>query len=153
MFVWTAFFLFVSAVSCGAPEETGAFVRSTGKDDGGNYRFSVDYGDSLCRYSLYFYTVIDASTDDFDAMPRIIPLEVEAISPSGRLYGETVGIDKDSCMRRSSYSRQYESLYRNGFVPVEYGQWTFRVKVIGEERFPGLRGLGLKSVPVPVEGS
>lgn len=136
--------LLAALSSCAAPEENGTFVRNTGKSPGDSYSFTVDLGDSLCRHALYFYTVMDASAKDFDSMPRLLQLRIEAVSPSGDVFSEEAGIDKYSYTRRGSFSVQYESLYRSGFTPVEYGRWAFRVEVLNGDDFPGLRGLGLK---------
>ena len=135
--------LLLSVLSCGAPAEKGEFVRQSGKTSDG-YVFSVDMSDSLCLHALYFYTMIDASPSVFEKMPDIIPLQVKAVSPSGKVYMENVGIRKDGFSKASFYSRRYEPLYRSGFSLSEYGQWSVRVMIPGEERFKGLRGLGLK---------
>ena len=117
--------LLLSVLSCGAPAEKGEFVRQSGKTSDG-YVFSVDM------------------SSVFEKMPDIIPLQVKAVSPSGKVYMENVGIRKDGFSKASFYSRRYEPLYRSGFSPSEYGQWSVRVMIPGEERFKGLRGLGLK---------
>ena len=144
--IWAALLSF--AVACGEPVENGTFVKQSERTPEAEYEFSVDLSDSLSRHALYFYTVIDASADTFENMPGVIPLQVEAVSPSGRTYRETVGMDKNDCIGGSLHSKQYEHVYRSGFSPVEYGIWTVRIAVPGEERFPGLRGFGLRHVKI-----
>lgn len=139
-----AFMLLCTAVSCGTPAEESSFVRQSDRDSSGKYAFKVSLDDSLHRHTLEIYTMIDAPEKAFGSMPGMIPLHIEAIAPSGKRYAETVGIPKDSCTIENSFSRQYGSVYRQGFVPSEYGEWTIQIKVVGEDRFPGLRGLGLK---------
>ncbi len=139
-------FLILASVSCSEPDGKEKFVRQNARGSDGSYCFTVDFSDSLCRYTMSFYTMADVSDRDFADMPKIIPLSIRAVSPSGRTYAETVGLDKDSHIRNDSFSKQYESVYRRGFSPVEYGEWTIMVTIPGEARFQGLRGLGLKYV-------
>ena len=133
-----------AAVCCSAPAGRETFVKQSVRDSGGRYVFSIDLGDSISVHTLEFYTMIDASDRDFDAMPAMIPLRIEAVSPSGEEYSETVGLPRDSYVRKTPFSVQYGSVYREGFVPSEYGMWTLSVKVLGEDSFPGLRGMGLR---------
>ena len=137
-----AAFIVLVAASCRAPQENGVFVRCTEKDVLGAYRFTVDLGDSLHSHALYFYTVIDARAGKGGT--GLIRLQIDAVSPSGRRFSEMAGIDSGCYRYGSPFSRQYESLYRSGFDPVEHGQWELIVKVLNEEDFPGFRGLGLK---------
>ena len=77
-----------AAVCCSAPAGRETFVKQSGRDSGGRYVFSIDLGDSISVHTLEFYTMIDASDRDFDAMPAMIPLRIEAVSPSGEEYSE-----------------------------------------------------------------
>ena len=136
--------VFSVAMSCGRPAEDGQFIRKSSLQDDGTYRFKVSMDDSLRKHSLALFAVIDVSGRDFESMPQVIWLQIDAVSPSGKLYSEKVGLDKDSHIRDTFFSRQYESVYRSGFSPVEYGEWTIGIKMADEDSFPGLRGIGLK---------
>lgn len=133
-------------LSCGRPSVSESFVRQSGRDSLGRYCFSLDLSDSMRSNSLYFYTMIDAADCAFREMPSEMPLHVELVSPAGKHFCEDVSIVKDSFAVRSQFSWQYELPYRTGFMPVEYGEWHMAVTVAGENRFPGLRGLGMRHI-------
>lgn len=132
--------------SCSEPLVHESFVRQSEKESDGSYRFTVDFGDSLRLNTLYIYALIDAPESAFSRMPDIIPLKIDIESPSGIRYSETVAVPTDSFATSTSYSRQYESLYRSHFTSSEYGQWVLSVSVIGEDRFRGFRGVGFKHI-------
>ncbi len=132
--------------SCSEPSIRENFIKQSGKNADGSYRFNIDLSDSLRSNTLYIYALIDASEPEFDKMPSFIPLRIEALAPSGSKYCEEVGIPTDSFVKSTRYSRQYESLYRSGFNPVQYGEWILSVTVIDEDKFKGFRGIGLKHV-------
>lgn len=132
------------AVSCAEPSETEGFVRADEKGPDGCYSFIIDLSDSLALNSIWLYSVIDATREDFEGMPAEIPLEIALTSPSGKMYGEKVVIDKGGFIDKGMFSWQYKVLYRSGFRPVEYGEWKFDVFVSGENLFPGLRGIGVR---------
>ena len=100
--------------------------------------------DSTCRYTLTLFTMLDAPPREINGMPALMELHVTAVSPSGRSYTEKVGLPRDGAAREDFFSRQYESLYREGFIPSEYGRWDISIKIQDEDKFRGLRGLGLK---------
>lgn len=134
------------AASCGEPAENGSFVKQSGRDTYGRYMFSIDLSDSLRKHTILIYTMIDAGRKDFGRMPELLPFSILAVSPSGREYAENAGLPKDSYSREEPFSRQYEAVYREGFEPSEYGIWKIYITVPGENRFPGLRGIGLKHI-------
>lgn len=133
-------------LSCSEPATRENFIKQSDKDADGSYRFNIDLSDSLRSNTLYIYALIDATESEFGKMPSLIPLKVEAFSPSGTEYSEEVGIPTDSFVKSTRYSRQYESLYRSGFNPVQYGEWELSVTVLDEDKFQGFRGVGLKHV-------
>lgn len=141
-FLWTVAVLIVSA--CGAPVDNESFVRRGDRSSDGGYVFSVDMSDSTCRYTLTLFTMLDAPPREINGMPALMELHVTAVSPSGRSYTEKVGLPRDGAVREDFFSRQYESLYREGFIPSEYGRWDISIKIQDEDKFRGLRGLGLK---------
>ncbi len=132
--------------SCSEPSIRENFIKQSDKNADGSYRFNLDLSDSLRSNTLCIYALIDASEPEFEKMPSLIPLRIEALSPSGARYSEEVGIPIDSFVKSTSYSRQYESLYRSGFYPVRYGEWILSVTVIGEDKFKGFRGIGIKHI-------
>lgn len=135
-----------SVAGCSAPTENEVFVKRQDRDAYGGYHFRLSMEDSLKVHTLVIYTMIDASMKDFREMPDVIPFHLTAVSPSGKRFMETVGLRKDDFVRKTLFSWQYESVYREGFIPSEAGDWTLAVKVAGEDRFRGLRGIGIKHI-------
>lgn len=138
--------LIFQVFSCSEPMVSETFIKQSGREADGSYIFSLDLSDSLRSNTLYIYALIDAPESAFSRMPEELPLRIEAESPAGERYTETVAVPVDSFVNATKYSRQYESLYRSGFHPAQYGKWELSVKVLDEDRFIGFRGIGLKHI-------
>ena len=123
-----ALLLCFAALCCNRPPSEENFVRA---DEAcrGVYAFPADMSDSLCTYTLLFYTKVDNVRDSLE-----IPLRVELISPSGQKYSEDVSM-------KAGRSRGDRQVYRSSVTPVEYGPWQVRLSPLIEIK--GLRGLGL----------
>lgn len=132
--------------SCTEPVSKENFIKQSGREADGSYRFDIDLSDSLRSNTLYIYALIDATEREFECMPPFVPLKIEAVAPSGAVYSETVAIPTDDFVKSTPYSRQYEALYRSDFKPVKYGHWSLSVSVQGENNFKGFRGIGLKHI-------
>lgn len=132
--------------SCSEPVSKENFIKQSGREADGSYKFDIDLSDSLRSNTLYIYTMIDAADREFEGMPSFIPLKIEAVSPCGTAYSETVVIPTGDFVKSTPYSRQYEALYRSDFKPVKYGKWSLSISVLGENNFKGFRGVGLKHI-------
>ena len=123
-----ALILCFAAVCCSRPPSEEDFVRA---DEAcrGVYPFSADMSDSLCTYSIFFYTKVDNVRDSIE-----IPVRVELLSPSGQKYSEDVSM-------RAGHSKGDKRIYRSSVSPVEYGIWELKLSPLIEIR--GLRGMGL----------
>lgn len=109
-------------ISCSRPMSVEKFIKADGS---GTYGFVMDMSDSLHVYDLSFYTRLDGKL-----APTGFPMKIYMTSPSGRTYVENVYFD---C------SGGWKTPYRQGLVPVEYGEWTLSVTARAE----GMCGMGL----------
>ena len=126
----------LAAVSCHEPSSRESFVRGKGP-----YVFGVDMSDTMSVYDFSFYTRTDPPSRR-NPLPAYIPLDLQWISPSNTVYGETVFLPLgDSLSRREPYT--VKALYRSETVPAEPGRWTLVAFVPDSLDIKCLNGLGL----------
>lgn len=124
------------ALSCREPSAREDFVAGEGP-----YVFRVDMTDSTRVYDFTFYSRLDSRPSQLKGVVDM-PLDIQWISPSGGVYGETVWLPLTD-PKATYYSRQIRRPYRTGVVPSEAGVWALAVFVPDSVSVPGLRGLGL----------
>ena len=112
------------AFSCSRPESEGKFVRVEDRQIDGTYLFEADMSDSLCAYDLTLYAKIDKKNVSIGGLPFVVRL----VSPSGKIFTETVYMKNSDKIRSSFYSSDFKALYRSGLVPTEFGLWSVRIK-------------------------
>lgn len=129
----------VMAVACSEPAQMEYFCSSDDRDSLGRFCYSLDLSDSLSAYDISFYTRIDCSPKDFNAM-NDVRVDVELMSPSGLSFEETVYLPASSfsSRRRCTYDSVVD--YRKGLVPVEWGVWQMSLSL---PEIQGLRGMGV----------
>lgn len=132
------------AGACSRPESDEQFVLNSGRDACGRYPFELDMSDSLASYSLSVYAVFTAGGRrfaSFSGMPAVLMWK----SPSGREYESDVLMPGDSLQCSTAYTKVLTTACMTGAVPVEYGRWSFCVKVPADSvsRY-GMTGMGIK---------
>lgn len=135
--------LLICICSCTRPDAREEFRKASDKENG-SYCFRIDMEDSLYSYDLDLYTRIDCRPAQFTSMPDTIRMKMDYTSPSGKRYTEMFGAAKDSFSQSSSFSKEYIIPYRRDLVPVEHGIWNLYITVCNEDRFPGMRGIGIQ---------
>lgn len=133
----------LALVSCREPLSRESFVRASARDTLGRYAFSLPLVDSSRTYDLSFYTRSTLSDRHFKNLPDTCYYDLVLESPSGSAFGETLCFLRDSYSASSFFSKAYNIPFREGFRPVEYGDWLLYIKVYDEETL-GLDGFGLK---------
>lgn len=118
---------FAAMNSCHVPPSEERFIRADQITDS-MYVFPVKMEDGTVDYSISFYTVID------NKGVSSLPLAIRLVSPSGKVYTETVSMP----VGNRKGDRQ---LYRSGLEPYEYGVWGLKIKVLKD--IPGFRGIGV----------
>lgn len=113
--------------SCAEPLIESGYVRSGDAPAPGRYVFELDLTDSLSTYTLSFYSVADR--EDSSCLAPDISLEISLLSPSGRKFGETVALPSDRWRTEGNMQAVLREVYRDGFVPSEYGVWTMELNV------------------------
>lgn len=129
--------------SCARPDAREEFRKASAKENG-SYCFSIDMRDTLCSYDLDLCTRIDCRPAEFASMPDSIMMNMVYTSPSGRKFAEKFAAAKDSFSQSSSFSKEYIIPYRRDLVPAEHGIWNLCITVGNENRFPGMRGIGIQ---------
>lgn len=129
------------ALSCAEPSSREYFVKVSGTDQSGRYAFTLDMGDTLAAYSIYFFTRIDR--EDFPASGDIA-VDISFVSPSGIVYGERVYLPEAAFSSGDGYANDCDVPYRTGFRPSECGIWNMYIAFPDEERHEGLRGMGVR---------
>lgn len=129
--------------SCARPDAREEFRKASDRENG-SYCFSIDMGDTLCRYDLDLYTRIDCRPAQFASMPDSIRMKMDYTSPSGRKYTEKFAAAKDSFSQSSYFSKEYMIPYRRDLVPAEHGLWNLCITVSNEDQFTRLRGIGIQ---------
>lgn len=124
------------AAACREPSVREDFVPGSGP-----YIFQVDMSDTTRTYDFTFYTRLDGRPHLLENVVDM-PLDIQWISPSEEVYGETVWLPLTD-PAATYYSRQIRHLYRSGVVPSVPGIWALSVSVPDTLQIPGLRGLGL----------
>lgn len=113
--------------SCSRPPATEEF-RRVDQSVNGLYSFPVDMSDSLSLYTISFYTkLVGKKTVS-------VPLQVLWISPSGKMYSESVNMTAGD--RKGD-----RAVYRSDIVPKEYGLWTLGIGSLND--IPGFLGIGV----------
>ena len=125
--------------SCAHPSVVEDFRPATERDSLGRFCYSLDMTDSAAVYDISFYTRLDCTKKQIKAIGDI-KADVELLSPSGVVYGETVYLPIAGF--KSDRNGTYDCCvaYRNGLAPVEWGVWTMNLTL---EDLSGLRGLGV----------
>lgn len=129
----------VMVAACSEPAQMEYFCSSDDRDSLGRFCYSLDMSDSLSTYDIAFYTRIDCSPKDFDAL-NDLRVDVELVSPAGLSYVETVylPVASFSSRKRSTYDSIAD--YRTGLTPVEWGVWQMYLSL---PEIQGLRGMGV----------
>lgn len=129
----------VMVAACSEPAQMEYFCSSDDRDSLGRFCYSLDMSDSLSTYDIAFYTRIDCSPKDFDAL-NDVRVDVELVSPAGLSYVETVYLPVESFSSRKICT--YDSVvdYRKGLTPVEWGVWQMYLSL---PEIQGLRGMGV----------
>lgn len=139
-----ALLLVMCLVCCSAPDTWEMFVKNTGDGDRSEYIFPLKMSDSLAIYDIELFTRLDISDAAFAALPEVIPLNITYTSPSGTGYYEEAGISKNGWSRASHFSYEYRLPFRQGLIPVEYGDWSMSIDIPEEAGIEGLRGFGIR---------
>lgn len=113
--------------SCGQPLVESGYLRSGDAPAPGRYVFDLNLTDSLSTYTLSFYSVMDLAESSCTAPD--IALEISLQAPSGRTFGETVALPSGMWRSDGKMQAVLREVYRDGFVPSEYGVWTMELKV------------------------
>lgn len=129
----------VMVAACSEPAQMESFCSSDDRDSLGRFCYSLDMSDSLSTYDIAFYTRIDCSPKDFDAL-NDVRVDVELVSPAGLSYVETVYLPVESFSSRKRCT--YDSVvdYRKGLTPVGWGVWQMYLSL---PEIQGLRGMGV----------
>ncbi|MGN0189487.1 MAG: hypothetical protein ACI395_08235 [Candidatus Cryptobacteroides sp.] len=127
-----------SVCSCAEPLVESGYMRSADAPVAGHYVFDLNLTDTLSTYTLSFYSVIDGVTDGCP-VPEM-DVEVGLRSPSGQKFSETVGLPSGKWRREGKMQAVFREVYRDGFVPSEYGVWTLELDVA--PACTGLCGIG-----------
>lgn len=122
--------------ACREPSAREDFIRGEGP-----YVFRVDMTDTTRLYDFSFFTRLDARPHLLETVVDM-PLDIQWISPSGEVFGETVYLPLTD-PAATFYSRQIHHPYRKGVLPSEPGVWALAVFKPDTLSVPGLRGLGL----------
>lgn len=156
-FVFALLIFPIFLASCSHPPSYEHFVDVASYKEQGRFKYMLDMSDSLSTYDISFYTGIDCTEEDFEQMDDI-QLDISLISPSGRVYRETVYLLKETYSESNSFSKTYKVLYRSGLIPKEFGEWVMTVTLpqldahygfyhnpehIHNGICKGLRGLGI----------
>ena len=124
--------------SCGQPLVESGYLRSGDAPAPGRYVFDLNLTDSLSTYTLSFYSVMDRAESSCP-VPGIA-LEIGLVSPSGQKFGETLGLPSDRWRKEGKMQAVLREVYRDGFVPSEYGVWKMEINV--SPACEGLCGMG-----------
>lgn len=132
----------LAAMSCARPSMVEEYRLVDERDSTGRFSYDLDLSDSASVYDLLFYTRFDCPSKTFSALEDL-QVNVEIVSPSGTVYGETVYIPVSGFKsdKRGTYDSKVE--YRRGLVPVECGIWEMKLAV---PQTKGLRGIGVINV-------
>ncbi|MCM1176435.1 MAG: hypothetical protein NC308_05810 [Clostridium sp.] len=129
--------------SCSRPLSTETFVKASGRDEAGRYHFVLDMTDSLCAYSIRFYTRADCHDKEFRGIGDLV-VDVRLEAPSGRKYAERVYIRKNDFASGRGLAKDYNMPYRTGFRPSEYGKWNMYLTLPSVDYVDsGIRGMGV----------
>lgn len=129
----------VMVAACSEPAQMEYFCSSDDRDSLGRFCYSLDMSDSLSTYDIAFYTRIDCSPKDFDALDDV-RVDVELVSPAGLSYVETVYLPVASFSSRKRCTYDSIADYRKGLTPVEWGVWQMYLSL---PEIQGLRGMGV----------
>lgn len=129
----------VMVAACSEPAQMEYFCSSDDRDSLGRFCYSLDMSDSLSTYDIAFYTRIDCSPKDFDAL-NDVRVDVELVSPAGLSYVETVYLPVASFSSRKRCTYDSIADYRTGLTPVEWGVWQMYLSL---PEIQGLRGMGV----------
>ena len=129
----------VMVAACSEPAQMEYFCSSDDRDSLGRFCYSLDMSDSLSTYDISFYTRIDCSPKDFDAL-NDVRVDVELVSPAGLSYVETVYLPVESFSSRKRCTYDSIADYRKGLTPVEWGVWQMYLSL---PEIQGLRGMGV----------
>lgn len=130
--------------SCARPAGNEAYVLSSGRGADGAFSFPVAMDDSAYTYNVSFFVTMACRDNVFDSFTQT-GAEVLWMSPSGRKYAEKLVFGRD-VLSSSKWDMKTLSLpYREGLVPVEFGEWE--VQVFVDEEFIDsydVTGMGLR---------
>lgn len=134
-----AVFLTAIAGSCAPAEESYYYCRRP--DWRGDYVFEVPFR-SGHSYDIYIFTRLEGKDRELLEM-KTFPLYIEAVSPSGAVYGEQYDFVVPAGTLRSPGRRDAMSAYRTGAAPCQEGTWTVRLRQCGRESAEITEGFGL----------
>lgn len=134
--------VFATLMGCVKPSSYEAFVRSCDRGDDGLYRFTLDLSDTLASYDLSIYSRIDCISP-LMAGYQDIPMSAWWTSPSGETYKDDFFFPVQDSTVVDFYSTPYVFAFREGFTPVEPGEWKLAFDVSEGEEYPQLCGMGI----------
>ena len=112
----------VMVAACSEPAQMEYFCSSDDRDSLGRFCYSLDMSDSLSTYDIAFYTRIDCSPKDFDAL-NDVRVDVELVSPAGLSYVETVYLPVESFSSRKRCTLPAAAAWSPGWAQDGYGRW------------------------------
>lgn len=115
--------ILVVAVSCGRPASEEFFVRTSGRDAEGRYRFRADFSDSTLVYDVDLMVCMECDDARFIRF-RQMPLRVRWTAPSGQAYEDTLWIGRRNMSDSTYYTKNFWLPYRQDMRPVEAGEWS-----------------------------
>lgn len=119
------------AVSCGRPASEEFFVKTSGRDEEGRYRFRMDFTDSTLVYDVDLMVSMECDDAHFIRF-RQMPMRVRWTSPSGRPYEDSLWISRRNLSDSTFYVKNFWLPYRRDICPVEAGEWDLAVTLSEE---------------------
>ena len=114
------------AVACGRPASEEFFVRTADRDESGRYCFRMDFADSTAAFDLDLLVCME-SDDALFARFRQMPVRVRWTAPSGRLYEDSLWVDRRHLSDSTFDNKNFWVPYRRDMRPVESGEWSMAV--------------------------
>lgn len=130
--------------SCARPSGDESYVLSERRGADGAFLFPTAMDDSAYTYDVSFFVTMACRDDVFDDFMQT-GAEVLWLSPSGRKYAEKFVFGRDALSSSKWDMKTLSVPYREGLVPVEYGEWGVQV-FLDEEfiDFYDVTGMGLR---------
>lgn len=124
---------------CSSADVVVSYVPVNKADSLGRLQVGLEFPDTVASYDISLYSRLDCTAKEFSKLKEF-PVGIELVSPSGKIYGETVYVPLDEFGGPDGAVHDFSVPYRTGVVPVEGGEWKMYITL---PDISGLHGMGV----------